>query len=463
MIRRLVPLGVVLAAFLGVADLAAQGWNGDSTLPVPGTAEARQGELSRGLVALAPVETLKPTSTVDPSGTTVSVRQVRKGTGENQLWELRWEPGAPWGPGTWVAFRDGLGRIREIRILLLEGSEARDQRLAQAGTWLRLVPQAGGTSCRLDFFLAGRLVTGGWTVGATPVDILASDDAWLWEATDGDFAWDSLLPRHRWEDEKVEALRTRVHKALSTVPLAPQTLWWPDPKAGPGATTANGAPWGAWALLPGVEGEPSRGLGPWGVSLWVTEGVLRGWKAPDPTWAELLEPRIELPGYSRALTTENPSAEPAFGLDWIRNLGLGVQKALYPNRPRTDASADVQALAYLTAVPGAGYEVDDSPALWHLLAVQRPGQAYLASLSVQQRGAKGAPAAVTFGPPAVVFPWVGEDDRVRVVVYAGPQELTWDQWLAQVPGDRRGLRPDHLALTSLPLPSTVDLPLLPAR
>jgi hypothetical protein len=150
-------------------------------------------------------------------------------------------------------------------------------------------------------------------------------------------------------------------------------------------------------------------------------------------------------------------------MDWIRNLGLAVHHELYPTRPQTDESADVAGLPFLDPVAGAGYAVEDFPALIHLLAVTRPGQAYLASLSVQQTADKGASSSVFFREPAVLLPWVGADQRVRLAVFDGPKESTWEQWLAQVPKNRKGVRPDHVALTALPLPATVLLPVLPAR
>lgn len=447
-----------LGACLG---LSAQGWEAGAS-PVPVTAQARQSEFSQGILTQWPVERLKAQTVKDPSGVRISVRQVRSGQGEDQLWELRWEPGAEWGSGTWVAFRDGLGQLREVRILLLEASDGSGALVAQPGTWVRLVPQGAGRGCRLDVFLAGRLVTGGWTLAGTLADAMGSHDSWLWDVTSQDIDWGALLPGHRWEDEKVEALRARMHKALSTMPTSPPTLWWPDPRSSSTGTAANGSPWGSWMLIPGLEGPATRGLGPWGVSLWAATGVVRGWKAPFFEMKDLLEPRVELPGYSRALVPDNLAADPAFALDWVRNLGLGVHKALYPSRPRTNESADVTGLPYLEPLPVAGYSVEDVPALVHLLAVTRPGQIYLASLSTQQVVEKGKASSVTFREPAVLLPWVGSDHKVRAVVYAGPQELTLAQWLAQVP-PRKGVRPDHIALVGLPLPPSVDLPVLPAR
>jgi len=464
MTGRLRPLGVVFLAVWGVCSLGAQGWDGDqASLPVPATAAARQSDFSAGLIAKTPVERLKAQSVKDPSGTTISVRLARQGVGETLLWELRWEPGSPWGAGTWVAFRDGLGRVREVRIILLEGSDNTDHKVGQAGTWLRLVPQTQGRGCRLDFFLAGRLVTGGWAVNASLVDVLASDDPWLWDTTSADLDWGALMPQRRWEDEKVEALQTRMHKLLSTVPESKVTLWWPDPQSSPTGTSETGAPWGSWALIPGQDGNAVRGLGPWGVTLWAATGVIRGWNGPFPTRESLIEQRITLPGYSQAMVPDDLTADPAFAMDWIRNLGLAVHQLLFPTRPQTDESADLVGLPFLEVVPGAGYAVDDFPALVHLLAVTRPGQAYLASLSVQQAGEKGSSSSVVFRAPAVLLPWVGTDQRVRISVYSGPKESTWEQWLAQVPKGRKGIRPDHVALTALPLPAQVLLPVLPAR
>lgn len=456
------PALVLALGALAAGPAFAQDWGSDSGgLPVPPTAQARQSELSAGLRALTPVERLKPLSVTDDSGVRISARVARKGTGDALLWELRWEPGAPWGAGTWVAFRDGLGRLREVRIILLEGTDAADHKLAQAGTWIRLVPQARGS--RLDLFLAGRLVTGGWSVPGSLLDILDSPDSWLWDVTAEHLDWGSILPQQRWEDEKIDALRVRIHKSLSTMPTAPATLWWPDPKSGPAGTAGSGAPWGRWGSLPGTEGEATRGLGPWGVTLWVATGVIRGWKGGFPSAEALLVPRVSLPGYSQALVRDNLTEDPGFALDWIRNLGLAAFSQIHPQRPLTDDAADVTGLPFLDPVPAAGFGLEEFAAVAHLLAVTRPGQVYLAAVSTQTVGAKGAAASVSFQAPAVVLPWVGADHRVRVAVYAGPEELTWDQWLSRLPAPRKGVRPDHVALVALPLAATVELPVLPAR
>lgn len=461
---RLVVVAVALA-LAGAGFATAQAWDGDpEALPVPATAASRQTEASLGLMARLPVERLQPQAALDSLGVRVSASVVKRGTGESLLWELRWEPGAAWGAGTWVAFRDGLGRLREVRLIVLEGSDAADHRLAQPGTWIRFVPQ--GRNTRLDLFLAGRLVSGGWSVPATLLDLLQASDAWVWDQVGNHLDLPALLPQRRWEDEKVEALQARLHKLLSAVPVARTTLWWPDPASSWSGTSASGAPWGSWTGLPtggeGAAGAPAeRGLGAWGVSLWTATGVLRGWKAPFPTWPSLVVPRVQLPGYSRALVPEDLTTDPGFALDWIRNLGLAVARTLAPNRPQTDRSADVARLPYLEAVDDAGFSADDAPALVHLLAVTKPGTVYLASLSVQ-KAEKGAASAVTFQEPAVLLPWIGPDNRVKAAVYAGPREQTLAEWLG-ASGPRRGVRPDHLVLTALPLPPTVELPLLPAR
>ena len=83
--------------------------------------------------------------------------------------------------------------------------------------------------------------------------------------------------------------------------------------------------------------------------------------------------------------------------------------------------------------------------------------------NIQQAGEKGKSLSVVYGDPAVLMPWVGEDDRVRAAVYSGPNELSLEEWLGSALPGRKGVRPDHVALTALPLPSQVVLPLLPAR
>jgi hypothetical protein len=360
-----------------------------------------------------------------------------------------------------VAFRDGLGRLREVRVILLEGSDGADHKIAQPGTWIRLVPMARGNNTRIDLFLAGRLVTGGWTVPASLLEAMASDDTWLWETTAHSINWSSLLPQRRWDDEKVEALQVRIHKLLSSTPESRLAVWWPDARSSWTGTSETGAPWGAWVSLSEQPGPAVRGLGPWGVTLWTATGILRGWKGDFPTWQSLMEQRITMPGYSQANVPDDITTDPGFALDWIRNLGLAIHRVAHPSRPLTNESADVRDLPFLDSVPGVGYAAEDFPALIHLLAVTYPGQIYLATLSAQKADASDSPA-VTFQDPVVLLPWVGTDQRVRVSVFAGPREISWDHWLGTLP-ERRGVRPDHVVLVALPLPANMEFPVLPAR
>lgn len=457
--------GVGLAILLEVTLSAVafcQSWDDPepSTL-IPGTAMARQSDRSLGWIARLPVEALKPVRDTSPEGVTMSARIVRSGKDDQLLWELRWEPGSPWGAGTWVAFRDGLGRIREVRVLLLGATSSDERGIKQSGTWVRLVPQ--GKTARMDLFLAGSLVSGGWTVAASLVDILQSEDGWLWNQTAKFIDWPEVYPQHRWEDEKTEVFRSIVHRTLATMPYSEKTLWIPSPKGSKSGTDDVGAPWGRWVVLGPGQGLSSRGLGPWGTSAWIASGLIRSWGGAFPPPESLWVSRTQLPGYSEALVPEDPVDDPAFGLDWTRNLGLALQATLYPDRPISDRSSDLHDVPYLTSVTDAGYSLDDAPALWQLLAVNHPGVIYLASRSHQNSSDQGQAGAVSFGNPVVVMPWVDKNNRLRVVVYDGPKEYGWDEWMKLTTTVTRGTRADHLMLTAFPLPNSPLLPVLPIR
>ena len=458
-------LAVLLLTVLAL-PLQAAGWSGDQAeLPVPATAEARQAEFSVQWLLKTPVEKLTPVSLNLPSAAGVvkfNLRLAVPGTGADKLWEYRWEPGKPWGPGTWVVFRDGLGRLREVRVVVLGGTTDADNRVASTGTWVRLSPVKDSRRTRLDLFLAGRLVTGGWEVPGQLAELVLSEDDWLWTASQDEIDWGSLLPLPRHEDERVDSLQKSMHKALAPVPVVAASLWLPTRTERTDGADTVGIPQGQWGLLPGQEGHAVRGLGAWGVTHWFTMGVLRGWNAAFPALTSLVEPRSRLPGYSAALVTHNLSADPAFAYDWIRNLGLSVFAARYPTRPLADNSADVSSVPFLESQELTGYSVDDAAPLLHLLAVTQPGRAYLASLSVQA-AVKGVASSVTFLEPTILFPWVGADGDVRVVVFQGPRSISLAQWLKTGGSEKVGVRPDHVVLTELPLPTVVPLPLLPLR
>ncbi|MEI8093568.1 MAG: hypothetical protein WCG80_05105 [Spirochaetales bacterium] len=452
-------------ALLAVFPLGASGWaGGQDEQAVPPSAQARQSEASLRLLIKTPVEKLKAQElTLEQDGTPVklSLRLAVKGTLDAQLWEYRYEPGQPWGPGTWVVFRDGLGRLREVRIVVLGQTAATDHRVDSTGTWVRLSPVKDGRRTRLDLFLAGRLVTGGWEVTGQLQDLVQSDDDWVFQQTANQIDWGALLPLARTEDARVESLQKTLHKTLSTIPVVKAGLWLEAPQSRVDGTDDTGAPLGHWGLVPGQEGEAQRGLGSWGVVHWLTTAVLRGWKAPVPDLKSLLVGRSNLPGYSQALVPGDLTTDPAFSLDWIRNLGLAVFQARYPSRPVSDTGADLTEVPYLDSQDKTGFAVDDFAPLMHLLATTKPGKAYLATLS-SQSAVGGAASAVHFREPSVVLPWVGNDGDVRVSIYQGPRELTREQWLATAKAEA-GARPDHVILVELPLPASVPLPVLPLR
>ncbi|GEM_PF-3010661 len=465
--RRFRGLAVAAAIFLASALPlnAASGWTGGQEVDtVPPTAKARQSESSLQLLLKTPVERLKPQSLTLEGEVPVNLtlRLAVAGKEDAQLWEYRYEPGESWGAGTWVVFRDGLGRLREIRIIILASRSDQDHRVGSNGTWVRLSPTKDLRRTRLDLFLAGRLVTGGWEVPGNLQDLVVSEDDWVWKRTQQQINWGELLPLARSEDSRIETLQGVVHKVLSTIPVDKTALWLQEPQTRPDGTDATGAPRGRWSRVPGQEGEAARGLGPWGLAHWFVTGVLRGWQSKPPELAKLLEPRSNLPGYSQALVPGDLTTDPSFSLDWIRNLGLTVFQARYPSRPVTNEGADVLSVPYLESQDSTGFATEDFAPLMHLLAVTKPGKAYLATLSTQS-AVGGAASAVKFQEPALVLPWVGLDGDVRVAIFQGPRELTRDQWLGAPGKTVAGTRPDHVILVEIPLPATVPLPVLPLR
>ena len=449
------PWALALLAYCLVAafPLAADPWGETRSHLIPSTLADRLDPKVQNLLFLTPAAQLRPVrlrlSPVDGHEVTFVVRKVRSGPEDQTLWELRLDVGRPYSAGCWIVFRDGLDRIREVRLILTGPVEPEGDLLANTGTWIRLTPKDGGPTSRMDLFVAGRLVWGGWQVPTSLSEILKSPEQSLWDSTAQEVPWSVLIPQHTPADDQVEQLARLVEHALSTVPETRWGLWVPDPHSDAQGTDATGKPWGLWTSLENYR-LPERGLGPWGSTAWLTDSLCRAWKIPVPRVEDLLRPQSHLPGYSPAAPGEQPDHDPSLSLDWIRNLGLTLAQGLAPDRKLASDGADVLKVPFLDAEPQTGFNVDDLGPVLELLTALHPGRIYFAGLN-QQVLTQGMAGAVRFLDPAILFPWVGKDGNLRLKVISGTKAVPWQRWLGPL-GQPAGRRADHILLVAVDLP-----------
>ncbi len=447
-------LGLLLAiGTLTATSLAADPWGETRSHLIPSTLADRLDPKVQNLLFLTPAAYLRPVTLrlapLEGKSVTFVVRKVRSGPEDQTLWEFRLDIGQPYSAGCWIIFRDGLDRIREVRILLTAPVEPSGDLFANTGTWVRLTPKDGGPTSRMDLFVAGRLVWGGWQIPASLAEILRSPEESLWSATAQEVPWSALIPQRTPGDEQVEHFATLVEHALSQIPQTRWGLWVPDPRGDAQGTDATGKPWGLWTSLENYQ-LPERGLGPWGSTAWLTDSLCRAWNFPIPSVQDLLRPQSHLPGYSPAAPGDSPDHDPSLSLDWIRNLGLTLAQGLAPDRKLTSDGADVLKVPFLDAEPQTGFNVDDLGPVLELLTAQHPGRIYFAGLN-QQNLNQGMAGAVRFLEPAILFPWVGQDGNLHLKVISGTKTVPWQTWLGPL-GQPAGRRADHILLVAVDLP-----------
>ena len=190
------------------------------------------------------------------------------------------------------------------------------------------------------------------------------------------------------------------------------------------------------------------GLNCSGFAQWVVDGLLSPLGADLPGAAALSEKHPEL----RAASVD-PAIEarfdPFFGLDWTRNLGAAAADAREPSRAHSVTENDIRLEAFAlfssAADPMTGglpydhfpaYDVDSGypirglKALLYLLAVNEPGNAYLASVSRMDTTGLRRHYHV-----ALLLPYFSEDGNFRVDLFESAAETSLGALLARAPGD----------------------------
>jgi len=147
-----------------------------------------------------------------------------------------------------------------------------------------------------------------------------------------------------------------------------------------------------------------------GFAKWIVDGLHMGLYGSFLPIEPLKVKHLDLRGHrwSDALEDER---DPYFGLDWTRNLATTMLSAGQGGREVHPESADVRSVKYHTYVEDVGYPVDRLAQIMYLLAVEEPGNFYIASLN---REFGDAPPLHQHVHVAVLFPYL--DDRGRFFV-----------------------------------------------
>ena len=185
-----------------------------------------------------------------------------------------------------------------------------------------------------------------------------------------------------------------------------------------------------------------RGLNCTGFLKWVVDGLLKGRGLPALSIDRLTSRNLVLRRSSLASTYEE-SLDPAFGLDWVRNLGLAITEAL-SDAERSPTARDIaiappsfvrsakspldepgSPVAVPEFIPNAGYSSKVLPGLLAMLAAAKPGQMYLASLSQVAKN----PAVRRHYHTALLVPWLDDEGRLRVEVFESAARTSFEGFL----------------------------------
>jgi hypothetical protein len=138
-----------------------------------------------------------------------------------------------------------------------------------------------------------------------------------------------------------------------------------------------------------------------------------------------------------------------FGLDWTRNLAAAVQQALYPGETavlsefevqgapftqiivRKNGAAEIQ--SYPDHIDDAGFAAEGIYPLLYTLAIDEPGNFYLAAISDDRGGPR--PRLRRYFHVAALVPYFDESGAFRVTVFESAEETAFSRFRVRYPGD----------------------------
>lgn len=290
--------------------------------------------------------------------------------------------------GSWVIKRDlATGNFLQAKIFFH----------SDPGSFVRIFPDRGGAltgKCLMDVYLFDRRLHRDVPIGSGFVNLLSLPFAQIIDATKGTVNWKALVPP---VDSSVYAdIRAMVDK------IRPRLAGLRD--AEDGAMDRNGHLVFIETLLP--QGS-SGGFNCSGFAKWVADGIYRP-RAGTYLDIEALK-RKPLSARGNFLTRRyEDERDPFFGLDWSRNIAFELAR-LEPEGKRAGLKThDVNALPYWKYREDIGFAVSELPAILYYLALNEPGNFYIASLN-REFGKK--PVLRQHIHVAVLFPYIDEAGR----------------------------------------------------
>jgi hypothetical protein len=205
---------------------------------------------------------------------------------------------------------------------------------------------------------------------------------------------------------------------------------------------------GAYVYIATLEpqlGQP--GLNCSGFAKWLVDGLLQPVTGRKLTINELKAPYGERgSGITQPWDTVR---DLFFGLDWTRNLAAAVQQALYPEKTavlsefevrdapftqiitRKNGTAEIH--SYPDHIVDAGFVAEGIYPLLYTLAIDEPGNIYLAAISDDRGGPR--PRLRRYFHVAALVPYFDESGAFRVAVFESAEETSFSRFRVRYPGD----------------------------
>jgi hypothetical protein len=293
--------------------------------------------------------------------------QFRTEAGEGALYYLFLnEEGSSFpiaGSGSWIIKRERAdGQFLQAKVYFR----------SDPGCFLRLFPAGGRTSA--DVFLFGLQVDHKVLLPLAFTELLFQPFQRIRQLSEAVVRWDLLLYAGNPEaDRHAASLLAGIRAALPGLRQAED-----------GAMDARGR-YVRIADLSAQEASPGGGgLNCSGFAKWIVDGFVYPLTGSYLDITALKQRHLGLRG-NRWSSRFEESRDPYFGLDWSRNLAMGLQTAAGFSGLGPEAS-DVRGLEYLRYRDDVGYSVEELPLALYLDTREHPGSLYLGSLSLEFGG-----------------------------------------------------------------------------
>jgi hypothetical protein len=304
---------------------------------------------------------------------------------------------------------------------------------ADAGSFLRLEPAAGGARAVMSVWLLGAPLHRDIVVPVPFQGLLTSPVARLVELTAASVDWQLALPPPRTDaDARLAAVVAEIRRRL---PLLGDTEDGAMDRGGKFVLIADAAPQaGAPERLKGADlkARPAGGFNCSGFAKWVIDGFYAP-LAGTLTDIESLKHRgLEERG-NRWSAPREESRDPYFGLDWSRNLARALAQARTGTLPGPE-EMDERDAGLFPYVEDVGYPVENLSLVLAVLARGEPGTFYLGSVNSEPAPGSGPGGLRQHHHVVVLFPFVDAGGTLRLVVMERNAESSVASLAARYPG-----------------------------